>query len=152
MRETDTQALKRPSWGCISPFPKTRCLRAGVWAAATQRSRRDKSCLRLDLWKGTVRDRIQWTGPHPTASQQSAWSRGWTSQGDPKLLSWSRRHNGVLSEALQTAAQGRQHQAHTWKPAWLRTTLPLQWSLNSPHWLATQGCPAPWVWMGKNWG
>lgn len=119
MRVTDTQAPKRPSWECISPFPKTRCLRAGVWAAApTQRSRRDKSCLRLDLWKGTVRDRIQWAGPQPTASQQSAWSRGWTNQGDPKLHSWSRRHSGVLNEALQTAAQGRQHQArcpHTWK-------------------------------------
>lgn len=80
--------------GIYLTFPKTRC--------QEQRPHRGvgltKACSELGLWKGAVRDRIQWAGTHPTASQQSTWNRGRTGQGDPKLLSW--RHNGALSEAL----------------------------------------------------
>lgn len=70
-----------------------------ITAAAIQRSRLTKAPLELGLWKGTVREtELSEQTLTPTASQQSTWSRGRTSQGDPKLLSW--RHNGALSEAL----------------------------------------------------
>lgn len=87
--------VKMPSWKYISPFPKTRFLERQPYRGAGL----TKAPLELGLWKGTVREtEFSERALTPTVSQQSTWTRGRTSQGDPKLLSW--RHNGALSEAL----------------------------------------------------
>lgn len=109
----DLSMVKMPSWEYISPFPKTRCLERAPYRGAGL----TKAPLELGLWKGTVRDRIQWAGTHPHSVPTIHWSRGRTSQGDPKLFSW--RHNGALSAALPRLQPRdgniRSDVPHTWK-------------------------------------
>lgn len=142
--------VKMPSWKYISPFPKTRFLERQPYRGAGL----TKSPLELGLWKGTVREtELSEQALTPTASQQSTWSRGRASQGDPKLIPGgamvlSVKHSPDCSPGKATSGQMSPTTGNT---ACLRTALLLQWSLNSLHRLATQGCPAHWAVNGGEW-
>lgn len=49
--------VKTASWGCTSPFPKTRCLELGSEQQPYRGAGETKAPLELGLWKRTVRER-----------------------------------------------------------------------------------------------
>lgn len=58
--------VKMPSWECISPFPKTRCLELGSERQPHRGAAETNAPLELGLRKGTVTDRIQVSRHPPT--------------------------------------------------------------------------------------
>lgn len=120
-------------------------------AAAIQRSRIDKSSLRAWSVKrhserqNSVSRHSPPQRPNNQPGVEGGPAKGTQSYFPGGTMVLSVKHSPDCSPGKATSGQMSPTTGNT---ACLRTALLLQWSLNSLHRLATQGCPAHWAVKG----